>query len=64
MKDGCKSEELRKRKLKILQMWLGKADKNGLATWRERIRETGYQHAGIWLLYEMLKKAKRGRMGL
>ena len=44
----------------MLQMWLG-VDWDGLVTWRERIWETEYQLAEIWLSQEMLEKVDQGK---
>ena len=48
----------------ILQRQLERVDWDGLVTWRERIRKTGYQLAEIWLLQEILEKAGRKRGGI
>ena len=42
--------------LKMLQMRLERADWDGLVTWREKMRETGYLLAEIWLSQEMLER--------
>ena len=34
-----------------------------LVTWREKMRETGYQLAEIWLFQEMLERVDQGRGG-
>ena len=36
---------------------------DGLVTWREKMRETGYQLAEIWLSQEMLERVDQGRGG-
>ena len=47
----------------MLQRWLERADWDGLVTWREKMRETGYQLAEIWLFQEMLERVDQGRNG-
>ena len=42
-------------------MWLEKVDWDGLVTWSENMRETGYQLAGIWLSQEMLERVDQRR---
>ena len=61
LKDRCKSEEFRKR-LDIEDVaerivW------GGFVTWREKMKETGYQLAEIWLSQEMLEWVDQGRDG-
>ena len=47
----------------MLQMWLERVIWDGLATWREKMRETGYQLAEIWLSQEMLERVDQGGGG-
>ena len=51
LKDRCKSEELRKRlEIEDVADVVSKTNWDGMVTWRERMRETGYQYAEIWPL--------------
>ena len=47
----------------MLHMWLERTYWDGLVTWREKMRETGYQLADIWLSQEMLERVDQGRGG-
>ena len=64
LKDRCKSEELRKRlDIEDVADVVRKSRLRSLVTWRETMRETGYQPAEIWLSQEMLERVDQGRGG-
>ena len=65
LKDRCKSRELRKRLDidDVADMWLERIHWDGFVSWREKMRETGYQLAEIWLSQEMLGRVDQGRDG-
>ena len=52
LKDRCNSEELRKRlDIEDVADVVRKSRLGWFGHWKERMRETGYQHAEIWLPY-------------
>ena len=45
----------------LQMMWFERVDWDGLVTWREKMRETGYQLAEIWLPQEMMERVDQRR---
>ena len=62
LKDRCKSEELRKRlDIEDVADVVRKSRLGWFGHLREKMQETGYRLAEIWLSLEMLERVHQGR---